>query len=153
MSEKNPPPGNLVSRQDFSMSNNMSLNLLLDVQNFHEKFQIPCSLEPCLPDEETATFRLNRLQEEVNEYDEAIQEGDMAKACDALVDLVYIAIGNALIHGYPMAEVWSRVHKANMAKVRATSADQSRHGTTLDIIKPEGWVPANFDDLFPKVEL
>lgn len=48
-------------------------------------------------------------------------------------------------------EAWRRVHAANMAKVRATSAEQSKHGSAQDIIKPEGWTAPDHRDLFEDV--
>ena len=47
---------------------------------------------------------------------------------------------------------WDRVHKANMAKERATSADQSKHGSAQDIIKPAGWTAPDHRDLFEEVK-
>lgn len=49
-------------------------------------------------------------------------------------------------------EAWDRVHAANMAKERATSADQSKHGSAQDIIKPEGWTAPDHRDLFEVIE-
>lgn len=47
---------------------------------------------------------------------------------------------------------WDRVHAANMAKERATSADQSKHGSAQDIIKPAGWTAPDHRDLFEEVK-
>lgn len=45
-------------------------------------------------------------------------------------------------------EAWKRVQAANMAKVRASSAAESKHGSTQDIIKPAGWTAPCHRDLF-----
>lgn len=47
---------------------------------------------------------------------------------------------------------WDRVHAANMAKERATSADQSKHGSAQDIIKPAGWTAPDHRNLFEEVK-
>jgi len=35
--------------------------------------------------------------------------------------------------------LWNEVQRANMSKVRASSESQSKRGSSLDVIKPEGW--------------
>lgn len=49
-------------------------------------------------------------------------------------------------------EAWHRVHTANMAKERAASAADSKHGSAQDIVKPAGWVAPNHRDLFEEVK-
>lgn len=59
---------------------------------------------------------------------------------DALVDLSYVLHGTALFHGFSrFDQAFDTVHAANMAKVRATSADESKRGSKLDVVKPVGW--------------
>ena len=50
------------------------------------------------------------------------------------------------------AKAWDRVQAANMAKVRASSAEQSKHGSAQDIIKPAGWTAPDHRDLFEEVK-
>jgi len=66
---------------------------------------------------------------------------------DGLIDLVYIALGMAYRMGLPFHEGFKRVHEANMRKVRAQTPEDSKRGSTLDIVKPDGWEPANLEDL------
>lgn len=49
-------------------------------------------------------------------------------------------------------EAWERVQAANMAKVRASSAADSKHGSAQDIIKPAGWTAPDHRDLFEDVK-
>ena len=44
-------------------------------------------------------------------------------------------------------EMWDDVHQANMRKVRAESAEQSKRDHTIDVIKPVGWVPPRTTEL------
>lgn len=92
-------------------------------------------------------FRLGFLYEELEEYERAIDEGDLAKQFDALLDLVYVAVGNAIIQGFPWQEGWDLVQAANMAKVRAERADESKRGSTYDVVKPSGWTPPDIEGL------
>lgn len=41
--------------------------------------------------------------------------------------------------GLPFNDVWDLVHRANMQKVRAKRAEESKRGSRFDVIKPPGW--------------
>lgn len=56
------------------------------------------------------------------------------------------------LNRWDFPEAWDRVHKANMAKERATCAEDSKHGSAQDIIKPEGWTAPDHRDLFEVTE-
>lgn len=66
---------------------------------------------------------------------------------DSLIDLAYVCLGTAYHHGVDFDEGWRRVHEANMKKVLAKSADESKRGYRFDVVKPKGWKPADLDDL------
>jgi predicted HAD superfamily Cof-like phosphohydrolase len=127
--------------------NGLPVDLVSDIEDFHVKFGVPAHDKPKGLTGEMARFRLARLREELDEYEKALNEEDAEGQCDALVDLTYIAIGTAYISGFRFSEAHGRVHDANMKKVRAKRTEDSRHGTTYDIIKPEGWTPCNLRDL------
>lgn len=137
-----------------------------DIAEFHEKFGLGYYGKPRLLENEMSEFRIKFLQEELSEYIDAINKanemlanasilpdakdsfnGEMAKALDALVDLVYVALGTAYLHGFDFPTAWSRVHDANMQKVRAEKAGDSKRGTSFDVIKPPGWVAPDHTDL------
>jgi len=79
--------------------------------------------------------RMELLQEELNEFGDASRAQDMAEQADALVDLVYVALGTANMLGLPWEELWADVHRANMAKQRGVG----KRGHKVDVIKPTGW--------------
>ncbi len=112
-----------------------------DVEAFHKKFGVPLAGTPSFLDDDANRFRQKFMQEELDEYNEAYMAGDMLKAADALVDLVYVALGTASMMGLPWQQLWDEVQRANMSKVRATGADDSRsvRKSALDVVKPEGW--------------
>lgn len=138
-----------------------------DIQEFHEKFGLEYNGKPRALREDLASFRSKFAQEEVDELKEAFKEiqeginnGDdeavrdaLAKSLDAIVDECYVAIGTAYTMGLDFKEAWNRVHAANMAKVRAERASDSKRGSTFDVVKPEGWVAPNHDDLVKDFEV
>ena len=118
-----------------------------DIAAFHEKFGLGYNGSPREIDENLASFRAKFMQEELDEYKLAYTEGDLEKQFDALIDLVYVALGTAYLQGFPFQAGWRRVQAANMAKVRAKSADESKRGSAFDIVKPKGWMPPFLWDL------
>lgn len=123
-------------------------DLLQDIVAFHKKFVsdlIPN--EPRELDKELSDFRIKFMQEELDEYVKAVKENNLPEQFDALIDLVYVALGTALIQGFPFAHGWNEVQAANMSKVLAKTADDSKRGYKQDVVKPEGWVAPNIEQI------
>lgn len=113
----------------------------MDVNTFHRKFELFYDGPPRQLPEDIKDLRVNFLQEELDEYKEAVQAGDLTKQFDALIDLVYVAMGNAQLQGFPWVPGWKEVHRANMSKVRASTAEESKRGHSFDVVKPADFVP------------
>jgi predicted HAD superfamily Cof-like phosphohydrolase len=115
-----------------------------DVFQFHNKFQVPMASEPSLLDLPAHLYRRNFLKEELQEFDQAYATKNIHEAGDALVDLVYVAIGTALMMGLPWAKMWATVQRVNMTKRLAKpDGSDSKRNNPLDVIKPEGFKPAD----------
>lgn len=122
-----------------------------DVRAFREKIGLPISEKPKMfKDAEEAHFWLNFLREEIDELDKSLWDEDklsdhkLNQTFDALLDLVYVAMGAALVLGLPWQEGWDRVHTANMLKEAGTKLGRSGHP---DAIKPKGWQSPDLSDL------
>lgn len=72
---------------------------------------------------------------------------DLEMQFDSLIDLVYVALGTAYHHGVDFDEGWRRVHAANMRKVLAKTAEDSKRGYRFDVVKPKSWRPPDLSDL------
>ena len=109
------------------------------VREFHERFGVPVAETPTELAETEFKYRFNFLDEELVELHEAWMNGDLVKQADALIDLVYVALGTALMMGLPWEDLFAIVHRANMQKRRvAVGEPGSRHA--FDVRKPDGWV-------------
>jgi len=117
--------------------------MIRDVAAFRQRFMLGCPRAPQLLSPEALLLRLKLMHEEVQEFMDANDAGDLPEAADALIDLVYIALGTALEMGLPWDELWKDVHRANMEKVRCESAEDSKRGSKYDLKKPPGWHPPN----------
>lgn len=119
-------------------------HMMRDVIAFHAKFGLPpVSAGPTMLPPELQAFREKFMQEELNEYKEAVAEGDMENAFDALLDLMYVALGTIYLHNFPLDAGWAEVQRANMSKVRVSRAEDSKRKSAFDVVKPEGWEPPN----------
>ncbi len=112
-----------------------------NVKAFHQKFKIPQSQFPGFyySDREMMKFRIKFLQEELDEFKEAVEKDDTVKGFDALLDLVYVALGTAYICNFPWYKGWQAVQDANMRKVRGNKKTSTR-GSEYDVVKPSGWI-------------
>ncbi len=77
------------------------------------------------------------MREELGEYLGACRSGDLPGVADALVDLVYVALGASVELGLPWDRLFRAVHEANMRKVRLNAEG----GHKLGVAKPAGWQP------------
>jgi len=116
--------------------------LFKDIVAFHKKFKLGYSGPPRKLDIDIARARYRHQFEELQELSKAIHTGDLEGTLDALVDIVYVAIGTAYLSGFDFDEAWKRVHKANMKKIRCATKR-----SPIDIVKPIGWKPPKLDDL------
>jgi predicted HAD superfamily Cof-like phosphohydrolase len=143
-----------------------SFDMVQDVEDFHTKFSVDYVGPPRLLPHDLAAFRELFLDEERAEYQEHIKrcENDLdggfggfdndnfthhlADAFDSLIDLVYVALGTAHLHGFDFRRGWQRVHRANMRKMKAgEKGEGSKRGSKHDIIKPKGWTAPDHTDL------
>ena len=110
------------------------------IELFHKKFGLEKASIPQLVDQECMDFRIKFMEEELQEFREAVENKDKVKAFDALLDLVYVAMGTAYLCNFPWKAGWQYVQHANMQKKRVNHASESKRGSQFDIVKPNGWV-------------
>lgn len=121
---------------------------MLDIHEFMVKLGLeqngpPMQLPPMLE-----RLRIELLKEEVREYIIATEQGSLEDQFDALIDLVYVALGTAYLHGFPFAKGWDEVHAANMRKERGVT----KRGLTHDAMKPPGWKPPDLASILQEAE-
>lgn len=110
----------------------------LDVRDFQRRFkQLSHPGRPVHLTKRKLYERAECMREELMEFEEGVDQQDLAAQADALIDLVYFAKGTAQMLGLPWEMLWSDVHSANMDKVPGFT----KRGHLTDVTKPEGWVP------------
>ena len=108
------------------------LSLQSDVLAFHRAFKVKVGEFGVMPDKATMRLRIDMLYEEVDELDNAACiDDDYEDMADAVVDIVYVAIGAAVEMGFDFQTLWDEVHAANMEK--------EFRGEGVKVGKPKGW--------------
>ena len=104
------------------------------VREFHTAFSHPVSERPVMMDSERAAARYKWMHEEIDEFIDADNIYDQA---DAMIDLMYFALGTLVEMGVKPAKLFEIVHKANMTKLWDGKPRYNEDGKT---VKPPCWV-------------
>jgi len=93
--------------------------LINKVADFHEKFGIINNTNPQLIGSKGYQLRYDLALEELQEYKNACQQGNLIEVADALGDQLYILIGTILRHGMQdiIEDVFNEIHASNMSKL------------------------------------
>ena len=113
------------------------MDLEASVIEFHHKMKLPIKLQVEWPEKSRTGLRMDLIAEEYQELLEAVANEDIVETADALVDLVYVAIGMCVELGIPFNRVFNEVHQSNLRKVDGPKSPEGKQ------LKPEGWVPPN----------
>ncbi len=97
-----------------------------EVEKFNAIMGKPNNYTPVIPDEKEWMFVYNFILEELEEYKEACEEGNLVEILDALCDITYVSLGNgAMLHGLK-DKVWpayQEVQASNLSKACSSEED------------------------------
>lgn len=114
------------------------------VLEFHERFEIATATRPTLPDGRTARLRTRLIQEEFEEFKEALEAKDLPAMAKELADLLYVVYGTAVSCGIDMEPVFREVHRSNMSKVGGCKREDGKW------VKPPTYSPADIEPILNK---
>jgi predicted HAD superfamily Cof-like phosphohydrolase len=122
----------------------MSDNWCKDINEMHTKFGVRDAVKnfDSVMLRTFLRFRLDFLQEELGETENAAETGkpiDAEEVVDGLIDLCVVAIGTLDALGVDPYKAWDEVHKANMSKEVGVKPSRPNPLGLPDLIKPEGW--------------
>lgn len=113
--------------------NSVKGNLINDVYNFQTKILgLDFPDKPMLIKDDRKTQAIEKLDEELQEFVDATSISEQA---DALIDLMYFALGELHQAGIDTQRVWDSVHAANMNKI----IGMTKRGHVNDARKPDDW--------------
>ena len=99
-----------------------------EVEEFNSLMNKPNNYEPTIPEKKEWEFVYNFVLEELEEYREACERGDIVEILDALCDIAYVSLGNGtMLHGLK-DKIWpayQEVQASNLSKACKTE-DEAR---------------------------
>jgi len=97
-----------------------------EVEEFNSTMGKPNTYTPNIPDEKEWMFVYNFILEELEEYKEACETGNIVEVLDALCDITYVATGNGvMLHGLKdkFQDAYAEVQASNMSKACKTEEE------------------------------
>ena len=87
------------------------------VKIFMETFGQEVKTNPSLSAEKINNLRINLINEELEEFKEAIKNNDLKEAADALADILYVTYGAGHAFGINLDKCFDEVQRSNMSKL------------------------------------
>ena len=103
-----------------------SVAFIDEVEVFNHTMGKPNNYSPIIPEEKEWMFVYNFILEELEEYKEACQKGDIVGVLDALCDITYVSLGNGtMLHGLKgqIKDAYAEVQASNMSKACKTEEE------------------------------
>ena len=104
-----------------------------EVEEFNTTFGKTNNYEPTIPEKKEWQFVYDFILEELEEYREACENGDIVEILDALCDIAYVTLGNGvMLHGLK-DKIWpayQEVQASNMSKSCKTE-EEAKETVTL----------------------
>lgn len=111
-----------------------------DVKIFHEKFNHPVSDTPVFLNSIRAKNRAKWLMEEIAEF---LVAQDIYEQADAMIDLIYFALGTLVEMGIEPDGLFEIIQEANMSKL-GEDGKPIYNKKDGKIIKPDNWDDPTF---------
>jgi predicted HAD superfamily Cof-like phosphohydrolase len=97
-----------------------------EVEEFNATMGKPNNYEPTIPPKDEWMFVYNFILEELEEYKDACETGNIIEVLDALCDITYVSLGNgAMLHGLKdqILPAYAEVQASNMSKACKTEEE------------------------------
>lgn len=130
---------------------------IAQLEEFQLAFNSTYNNKPTLLYDKEWVLRHDLLKEELTEYFDACEQGNLVEILDALVDIEYILKGTIVSHGLQNVfhEAFERVHQNNMSKLvdgkpLINEVGAEHYDPTKPIgkvLKPKEYKPVDLSDL------
>jgi hypothetical protein len=116
-----------------------------EVEKFNRTFGKPNNYIPTIPDRKEWEFVYNFILEELEEYKQACEDGNIVEVLDALCDITYVSLGNGvMLHGlkHKIVDAYNEVQASNMSKACLTEEEAKR---TVEVRSQEQGEPCHYE--------
>ena len=129
------------------MSKKSNVPFVDEVEDFNELMSKPNNYTPVIPEKKEWQFVYDFVLEELEEYKEACEKGDIVEVLDALCDIAYVSLGNGtMLHGLK-DKIWpayQEVQASNMSKACTTQEEAVR---TVEVRSKEQGEPCHWEQV------
>jgi predicted HAD superfamily Cof-like phosphohydrolase len=116
-----------------------------EVEEFNATFGKPNNYEPTIPEEKEWKFVYDFILEELEEYKEACENGDIVEVLDALCDITYVSLGNgAMLHGIK-DKVWPAYQEVQASNMSKSCESEEEALETITVRSKEQGEPCHFE--------
>jgi hypothetical protein len=117
-----------------------------EVEQFNKTFGKPNNYIPVIPSRKEWEFVYNFVLEELEEYKEACESGNIVGILDALCDITYVSLGNgAMLHGlkHKIIDAYAEVQASNMSKSCKTEEEAIQ---TVELRSTQQGEPCHYEE-------
>jgi predicted HAD superfamily Cof-like phosphohydrolase len=86
----------------------------------------------------------NLIQEEYDEFINAIHSEDDIEQLDACMDMIWVILGFCYMKGYNVKGAWDEVARSNLSKINPETGKVIKRQDGK-VLKPDGWTPPQLE--------
>ena len=118
-----------------------------EVEEFNATFGKPNNYETTIPEEKEWKFVYDFILEELEEYKEACERGDIVEVLDALCDITYVSLGNGtMLHGLK-SKIWPAYEEVQASNISKACKSEEEALDTVRIRSKEQGEACHFEKL------
>ena len=125
----------------------LNIPFVNEVEDFNNLMSKPNNYTPIIPEKKEWQFVYDFVLEELEEYKEACEKGDIVEVLDALCDITYVSLGNGtMLHGLKnkIGPAYQEVQASNMSKACKT---QEEAVNTVKVRSQEQGEPCHWEQV------
>ena len=116
-----------------------------EVEEFNAVMGKPNNYTPTIPDEKEWKFVYDFILEELEEYKEACETGNIIEVLDALCDITYVSLGNgAMLHGLK-DKVWPAYQEVQASNLSKACSSEEEAQATVELRSKEQGEPCHYE--------
>ena len=122
-----------------------------EVEEFNALMNKPNNYEPTIPENRLEwEFVYNFILEELEEYKQACETGNIVEVLDALCDITYVSLGNgAMLHGLK-DKVWPAYMEVQASNLSKACSTQEEAQATVDLRSREQGESCHYEQVADK---
>jgi predicted HAD superfamily Cof-like phosphohydrolase len=131
--------------QVFDPQSNGLVPFVDEVETFNATFNKPNNYEPTIPEKKEWQFVYDFVLEELEEYRQACENGDIVEVLDALCDITYVSLGNGtMLHGLK-DKIWPAYQEVQASNISKSCSTEEEAMETVTLRSKEQAEPCHYE--------